>query len=661
MSRARVRTMLVLAWAVVLVVAQPTIGYADTEPNDTMATATPIAPNVELTGAQTSGDVDWYRFPAAADRTFVAEIIDDSRSGAHYSLTPFDGNGNELAEAGDECSIYRCGRTQFDTTAAGNHFVRVTTNNPQPGNYRIRVLPRYDQGLAHGSDGEPNDVQALAEPLSVGRSGALDRTLFHWGLIFGGLGGDHDTYRFTATAGLRYHATVVTDLSVEGTETDAMRFLLYSPTGDELGTSDYCNSTNETCTLDFTVTESGTHFLRVGTEFEYGWGPYRITLEPGPTEPGAFRTQAPVRVLDTRIGVGAPRAAVGPGREIVTQVADVAAGSASASAVVLNLAVTAPTRGGHLTVYPNGSARPTASNLNFAPSQTRANLVMAPVGPDGKVRIHNGSAGTVHVVADKAGSFLPGAASLPGAFMPLQPARLLDTRGAGSLPVAGGRDVEVPIAGVGGVPASGVSAVVLNVTATGASRTGHVTVYPTGVARPTASNLNFGPGAAVANLVVVPLGADGRIRVHNGSAAAVDLIADVAGYYLAGTPTRVGMFVPLTPARLLDTRTTSRPVAAHAARRTRVGGKAGVPTGASAIVMNLTATAPQRGGYLTVDAAAAFARSRGSNVNFARGETVPNLVTSLLGLDDQLDVVNNSDGSVHLVADVAGYYLADDG
>jgi PKD repeat protein len=130
----------------------------------------------------------------------------------------------------------------------------------------------------------------------------------------------------------------------------------------------------------------------------------------------------------------------------------------------------------------------------------------------------------VTVVAPAAGSF----ASLP-------PARILDTRsgnGAPAAPVAAGGTVALQVTGRGGVPASGVSAVVLNVTVTQPKAVGFITAYPHGTAKPTASNLNFVAGQTVPNLVVALVGADGGVALYNGSSGTVQLIADVAGYYL---------------------------------------------------------------------------------------------------------------------------------
>jgi hypothetical protein len=124
----------------------------------------------------------------------------------------------------------------------------------------------------------------------------------------------------------------------------------------------------------------------------------------------------------------------------------------------------------------------------------------------------------------------------PGAMTALAPSRLLDTRsgvGAAKGAVAGGGTVHLQVAGRGGVPASGVSAVVLNVTVTAPVASGFVSAYADGATRPTVSNLNFIKGQTVPNLVVAPVGSNGKVALFNGSGGSLQLIADVSGYFLS--------------------------------------------------------------------------------------------------------------------------------
>jgi hypothetical protein len=72
--------------------------------------------------------------------------------------------------------------------------------------------------------------------------------------------------------------------------------------------------------------------------------------------------------------------------------------------------------------------------------------------------------------------------------------------------------------------------VVLNVTVTNTTAASFLTVYPSDAPRPTASDLNWTAGLTVPNLVVVKLGADGKIALYN-LAGSTDVIADVVGWY----------------------------------------------------------------------------------------------------------------------------------
>jgi len=61
-------------------------------------------------------------------------------------------------------------------------------------------------------------------------------------------------------------------------------------------------------------------------------------------------------------------------------------------------------------------------------------------------------------------------------------------------------------------------------------------VWPSGTSRQVTSNLNFQAGQNIPNLVVVPVGADGKIQLYNGSPGTVQLVADVTGYIIGTAP-----------------------------------------------------------------------------------------------------------------------------
>jgi hypothetical protein len=304
------------------------------------------------------------------------------------------------------------------------------------------------------------------------------------------------------------------------------------------------------------------------------------------TTPGGYVSLPDLSiVLDTRLGVGAPYAPVAAEGTVHLQATGRGGVPASGvAAVALNVSAMDPTTGGYLTVYGEGATRPGVSNLNFVAGQTVLTQVITPVGAGGEVDLYNGSAGTVELEADVTGYYLSGTPTVAGAFGSLAPSRLLDTRsgvGAPKAAVAPGGTAHLQVTGMGGVPVSGVSSVVLNVTATAASRGGFVTVYADGSVRPGVSNLNFVAGQIVANLVIARVGTGGFVDLYNGSAGTVQLIADVSGYYLSGTPSVAGTFGSPVPSRLLDTRiglgAPKVAVAAGGIAQFQVTGRGGVP------------------------------------------------------------------------------------
>ncbi len=125
--------------------------------------------------------------------------------------------------------------------------------------------------------------------------------------------------------------------------------------------------------------------------------------------------------------------------------------------------------------------------------------------------------------------------STPSCFVPLNPARLLDTRdgtGGNISALSSQALTELRVTGVGGVPPTGATAVVLNVTVDAPITSGFITAWPSGEGQPTVSNLNYVAGQTVPNLVTVKVGANGRVNLYN-SEGYTHLVADVVGYYTA--------------------------------------------------------------------------------------------------------------------------------
>ena len=247
------------------------------------------------------------------------------------------------------------------------------------------------------------------------------------------------------------------------------------------------------------------------------------------------------------------------------------------------------------------------------------------------------------------------AGQLAGTFSPVSPVRVLDTRDTSAVGVGKNSEVSFQVAGAHGIPAK-VSAVVFNLTVTQAKSFGFITAYASGALRPKASNLNFDKDQTVPNLVTVPVGANGKVTLFNRSDGTAQLIADVTGYYVTGTPSTPGAFRSISPSRLLDTRD-SRIVAGLSPVSFQVAGVPGIPASVAAVVFNLTVTQPQSLGFVTAYASGSNRPTEGSNLNFSKDQTVPNLVTVPVGANGRVTLYNASREAAHLIADVAGYYL----
>jgi hypothetical protein len=150
-------------------------------------------------------------------------------------------------------------------------------------------------------------------------------------------------------------------------------------------------------------------------------------------------------------------------------------------------------------------------------------------------------------------------------------------------------------------------------------------------------------------------------------AAAVGVVAGsalVGGVQLVGATTSSGdraIFEPLSPARILDTRSgigtvggSAAPIGPGGAIDLQVTGAGGVPDDATAVVMNVTYTEATAAGFLTIWPSGET-RPTVSNLNTVPGGTQPNLVTVKLGTGGKVSIFNFA-GTTHVLADVAGYY-----
>jgi hypothetical protein len=383
-----------------------------------------------------------------------------------------------------------------------------------------------------------------------------------------------------------------------------------------------------------------------------------------PWDGSGYHAVTPERILDSRLpnkGFEGKVVSSSPRSLQVTGLGGPSDIPASATAVVMNVTVADASAESFLTVYPTGTSKPNASNLNFGAGQVIPNLVTVKLGTGGKVEIAN-AVGATHVIADVVGYYDDGTVA-GDLFTGITPVRLLDSRtstGGWSAPLASGspRDLTVRQPGNGGgVPAT-ATAVVANVTVTGGSAGSFVSVWPSGVARPGVSNLNFAPGQTIPNLVTVKIGANGAIRFAN-AVGSVDVIVDVVGYF---DPTAGSRFHPINPNRILDTRSNKGLAGAQTAGQTRplaVAGAAGtdVPAGATGLVANVTVADGSTESFVSVFPGNVARPDPFSNLNFGRSQVIPNLTAVGIAPNGTVNVYNHL-GSTALIADAVGYYAA---
>jgi hypothetical protein len=406
--------------------------------------------------------------------------------------------------------------------------------------------------------------------------------------------------------------------------------------------------TSITATVSFPAgARTGTRDVRVVTGADSRLERDIIVLRP---TTGEYHAMTPVRLLDTRDPGGTKPGPASTTDLTVTGRAGVPA--TGVAAVVLNVTATEATAATFVTAYPAGNPRPVASNLNVVQGQTVPNLVTVAVGGTGQVSFYNHQ-GAVHLVVDIAGWYGAEGAEAGAAFVPSGPRRLLDTR---EVPAVVGPGGVVAVEVGGGSP---LAAAALNVTVTEPTADSFVTVYPSGAARPLASNLNMRAGQTVANMVITAVGADGKVLLYNHTGS-THIVVDLLGIYDdSDLPVFGGQFTGAVPVRALDTRdasspTVGQPVGQGQALVLPIAGQVGVPPSANAVVVNVTATEPTSASFLTVWATDEE-RPRASNLNMERGQTVPNLAVIPLAIDGSISIYNHG-GSAHVVVDVVGWY-----
>jgi hypothetical protein len=367
----------------------------------------------------------------------------------------------------------------------------------------------------------------------------------------------------------------------------------------------------------------------------------------------------PKRLLDTRKGLGLAGTFVSHVPRIFV-VADGAPVPSDAIAVTGNLTVTGQTSGGFVTLGPTVGSSPAFSTINFPLGDNHADGVSVALGAGGTLQaVFAGASGTsaTQLVFDVTGYF---AADLDhAAYHAVSPYRALDTRsGAGLSGVFAAGSPRTFSVG-GDIPAA-AEAVTGNLTVTGQSSQGFVTIGPAVSSNPSFSTLNFPVGDDRANNVTVKLGAGATLQAVYVAAAGArtHLLFDVTGYYLTGPGGAI--YVGIAPVRLVDTRLglgLPKPLK-HASIQT-VSLATAVPSGTLAVSGTATVTGQSSRGFVSVGPSLTWP-AQTSTVNFPVGDNRANGVVVSVSEALQLEVVfdgASSAATTQFIFDLTGYFV----
>ncbi|WP_141719561.1 hypothetical protein [Micromonospora peucetia] len=251
------------------------------------------------------------------------------------------------------------------------------------------------------------------------------------------------------------------------------------------------------------------------------------------------------------------------------------------------------------------------------------------------------------------------AAGLGGDYVPLPSgAALLDTRtgtGGRTGVVGAGGVVTFPVLGVGGIPSSGVSGVLVRLVPVDGSAATVLLAYPDGTTPNGVSMLNPSQGEQVSNTMVVRPGGNGRIAVRN-EFGSTHVIVTAQGYFRS-SPGSGGGFVPVSQNKLIDTQlglgTTKAKIPAFGTRTVTMTGGV-IPATATAVLANVVAVDVTAQGWLGVMPGGGAAPAH-SALNFEESGHHSHTVSLPLSSAGQVTFTNRSGGAIDLIVAPYGY------
>ncbi len=574
----------------------------------------------------------------------------------------------QLSTAGiAEAASHEAGHTfglRHDGTAQSEYYLGHGSWKPIMGNPIDGAVTQWSLGEYSGANNREDDLVEIAahtglrpddRPGTAASASLVGAASMTRGEI--GVSGDVDVFLVDVAAG-PLSVTLGPELAAGSNLAAQVR--VRDQSGVIVGTGRPTTPVGWSSTVSTTVATPGRYSIEVSsvgylsplnTGFSrYGsMGAYMLTVagvspDPAPPPPvpsttSRFTEVTPARLLDTRSGLGGSFW-VGPGEQIVLQVAGRHGVPLGASAAVVNVVAVDPSDDGYISAFPCVFPRPRTSSVNFVRGQVVGNTTIAALSDSGQLCLW--SSAETDIVVDVTGWLgVDGAAK----YTPSGPSRVADTRTGfgGSNRLGPGQTMSVDL---GALPA-GTSAAALNVVAVGASAPGHLTVFPCGVTRPTTATVNYVANEVRPNNTIVGLG-NGRVCIY--SVAATDVVVDFVGYM---NPNGDLSYRASAPVRLIDTRSLGSPVVGKQAVSYSAATSRLIAEVADAASVSVAAVDHRVPGYVTTYDC--VTRNKTATVNQQVGEVNANGAIVPLRANSS-SCFWMSDGG-HLVIDLNGWWV----
>jgi len=371
--------------------------------------------------------------------------------------------------------------------------------------------------------------------------------------------------------------------------------------------------------------------------------------------PGSYHGVARTRVLDTRTSGAVPARRIRG-----AQVAGVGSiPPTGVTAVAMTVTVLSPAQTGSASIYPSGTSWNGSATISFPAGATFQQVVTEDLGRDGALVIRNDLGVAANFVFDVVGYYLGGSSVVAGGYQSVVQRRLYDSRPTPSKVLGAAVTTTIRDPGL-----AGASAAVLDLTVVGPTRPGSLAAYAGGTRWSGSTDVNYRPGSNSQTFLTVPVGSGGEIAIRNSGPVGVEVVADLVGFFAAGTPSVAGTFTPLGRGRQYDSRSPGTPafggdseieVVIDGATSTIAPVGSAPDVGVTAALIRLTVLTPPRAGSVTVfDSDKPFPGN--ASASFAAGPTAQAIVVANLDGSGAIHVRNNTHSNLSVVVDVVGFY-----